>query len=191
MDNKLILPYKHIQTAHCENGVATGLLRHHGLEFMTEPLMFGLGSGIFYIHIPFLMVNGGPAISYRSMPGWIFSRASKLLGIKVNRRKFSSEKEAYDYLNKQIQLGNPVGCQVGVYNLPYFPAEYRFHFNAHNLVVYGKENGIYLVSDPVMETVTTLTEEDMLKVRFAKGPLAPKGHVYYPENVKPVHQILL
>ena len=47
-------PYHHIQTAHCENGVATGLLRHHGLEFMTEPLMFGLGSGIFYIHIPFL-----------------------------------------------------------------------------------------------------------------------------------------
>lgn len=178
--------FKHLQTAHCENGVATGLLRHHGLEFMTEPLMFGLGSGIFYIHIPFLMVNGGPAISYRSMPGWIFSRASKLMGVKVNRKKFGSEKEAYDYLNKQIQLGNPVGCQVGVYNLPYFPVEYRFHFNAHNIVVYGKENGNYLVSDPVMETVTTLTEEDMLKVRFAKGPLAPKGHVYYPENVKQV-----
>ncbi len=178
--------FKHLQTAHCENGVATGLLRHHGLEFMTEPLIFGLGSGIFYIHIPFLMVNGGPAISYRSMPGWIFSRASKLMGVKVNRKKFSSEKEAYDYLNKQIQIGNPVGCQVGVYNLPYFPAEYRFHFNAHNIVVYGKENGNYLVSDPVMETVTTLTEEDMLKVRFAKGPLAPKGHVYYPENVKQV-----
>lgn len=184
--DKIILPYSHIQTAHCENGVATGLLQHHGLEFMTEPLMFGLGSGIFYIHVPFITVNNGPFISYRSMPGWIFSRASKLLGIKVNRKKFNSEKEAYDYLNKQIQIGNPVGCQVGVFNLPYFPTEYRFHFNAHNLVVYGKENGNYLVSDPVMETVTTLTEEDMLKVRFAKGPLAPKGHVYYPENVKQV-----
>jgi hypothetical protein len=153
---------------------------------MTEPLLFGMGSDIFYIHIPFLMINGGPAISYRSMPGFIFSRASKSLGIKVNRKKFNSEQEAYQYLNKQIELGNPVGCQVGVYNLPYFPAEYRFHFNAHNLVVYGKENGLYLVSDPVMETVTTLTEEDMRKVRFAKGPLAPKGHVYYPEEVKPV-----
>lgn len=81
--DKLILPYNHIQTAHCENGVGTGLLKHHGLEFMTEPLMFGLGSGIFYIHIPFLMINGGPAISYRSMPGWIFSRASKLLGNNI------------------------------------------------------------------------------------------------------------
>lgn len=178
--------YKHLQAAHCENGVATGLLRHHGMEFMTEPLMFGMGSGIFYIHIPFMLVNGGPAISYRSMPGLIFSRTCKALGVKVNRKKFGSEQEAVDYLNKQIQLGNPVGCQVGVYNLPYFPAEYRFHFNAHNIVVFGKENGLYLVSDPVMETVTTLTEEDMRKVRFAKGPLEPKGQVYYPENVKQV-----
>jgi len=184
--DKILLPYNHLQTAHCENGVATGLLKHHGLGFMTELLMFGLGSGIFYIHIPFLMINNGPAISYRSMPGWIFSRASKLLGVKVNRRKFNSEKDAIEYLDNQIKLGNPVGCQVGVYNLPYFPSEYRFHFNAHNIVVYGKENGNYLVSDPVMETVTTLTEEDMLKVRFAKGPLAPKGHVYFPENVKQV-----
>ncbi len=180
------IPYNHIQTAHCENGVTTGLLRHHGLDFATEPLIFGLGNGIFYIHIPFLMINNGPAISYRNMPGWIFSRASKALGIKVNRKKFSSEKEAIDYLDKQITIGNPVGCQVGVYHLSYFPTEYRFHFNAHNIVVYGKENGNYLVSDPVMETVTTLTEEEMLKVRFAKGPLAPKGQVYYPENIKQV-----
>ncbi len=185
MDN-IIIPYNHIQTAHCENGVASGLLQHHGLKFMTEPLMFGLGSGIFYIHIPFLKVNNGPAISYRSMPGWIFSRASKLLDIKVKRTKFNSEKEAVDFLNNQLKLGNPVGCQVGVFNLPYFPTEYRFHFNAHNLVVFGKEDGNYLVSDPVMETTTLLSEADMLKVRFAKGPLAPKGHIYYPQNVKEV-----
>lgn len=178
--------YKHLQTAHCENGVSTGLLKHHGVDMMTEPLIFGLGNGIFYIHIPFLMVNNGPAISYRSMPGWIFSRASKSLGIKVNRKKFSNETEAIAYLDNQLNSGNPVGCQVGVYNLPYFPTEYRFHFNAHNIVVYGKENGIYLVSDPVMETVTTLTETDMLKVRFAKGPLAPKGHVYFPEQIKSI-----
>ena len=35
-----------------------------------------------------------------------------------------------------------------------------------------------------METVTILTEEDMVKAMLDKGPLAPKGHVYYPENVK-------
>jgi hypothetical protein len=180
--------FKHIQTAHCENGVATSLLRYHGMEFMNEPLVFGIGSGIFYIHIPFLMINGGPAVSYRSMPGWIFSRAAKLLGVDVTRRKFSNEQKAKDFLDQKVKEGIPVGCQVGVFNLPYFPPEYRFHFNAHNLIVYGKENGNYLISDPVMEKVTTLSEQDMMVVRFAKGPLAPKGHIYYPENIKPVSE---
>src|SRR5690606_34992719 len=75
---------------------------------------------------------------------------------------------------------NPVGLQVGVYHLVYFPDEYRLHFNAHNLVVYGKENNTYLISDPVMENVTTLTDKQLEKVRFAKGAFAPKGHIYYP-----------
>ena len=118
--------------------------------------------------------------------GWIFSRACKALGVKVTRKKFSNEEEATAFLNKKIKEGVPVGCQVGVFNLPYFPPEYRFHFNAHNLIVYGKEQNKYLISDPVMETVTSLSEEDLLRVRFAKGPLAPKGHIYFPENVQPV-----
>lgn len=183
--------FRHIQTAHCENGVATSLLRYHGLTFMTEPLVFGIGSGLFYLHIPFLTINNGPAITYRSMPGWIFSRACKALGVKVTRKKFSSEQQSMDYLNQKIKEGVPVGCQVGVFNLPYFPPEYRFHFNAHNLIVYGKEQDNYMVSDPVMETVTTLSEEDLLRVRFAKGPLAPKGHIYFPENVQPVSEEVL
>jgi hypothetical protein len=178
--------FKHLQAAHCENGVATSLMRYHGLDSMSEPLVFGIGSGIFYIHVPFLVINNGPGIAYRTMPGWIFSQASKALGIKVKRVKFRNEKSAVDFLDQKVKEGIPVGCQVGVFNLPYFPPEYRFHFNAHNLIVYGKENGNYLISDPVMETVTTLSEEDMLKVRFAKGPLAPRGQVYYPENV---HQV--
>jgi hypothetical protein len=31
-----------------------------------------------------------------------------------------------------------------------------------------------------METVTTLTDKELEKVRFAKGAFAPKGHIYYP-----------
>jgi hypothetical protein len=172
--------FKHIQTAHCENGAATSLLNYHGLDYMTEPLVFGIGAGLFYIHIPFLSINNGPAISYRTMPGWIFSRACKSLGITVKRKKFRNESDAQDFLDQKVTENTPVGC---VFHLPYFPPEYRFHFNAHNLIVYGKENGRYLISDPVMETVTTLSEAELMKVRFAKGPLAPKGHIYYPENV--------
>jgi len=183
--------FRHIQTAHCENGVATSLLKYHGFDYMSEPLAFGMGSGLFYIHLPFLTISNGPAISYRTMPGWIFSRACKALGVKVHRKKFNSESAAQEYLDQKIKEGIPVGCQVGVFHLPYFPSEYRFHFNAHNLIVYGKENGKYMISDPVMENVTTLSEQELLKVRFAKGPLAPRGHIYYPEKFGVVSEKLL
>lgn len=184
-------PFKHLQTAHCENGVATSLLRYHGLDFMTEPLVFGMGSGLFYIHIPLLKISGGPAISYRTIPGKIFSRASKAMGVKVVRKKFSNEQSAMSALDEKLKDGDPVGCQVGVYNLPYFPPEYRFHFNAHNLIVYGKENGNYLISDPIMEFVTVLTPDELQKVRFAKGPLAPRGQMYYPLDVHPVNKEII
>lgn len=180
--------YKHLQAAHCENGVTSGLLKHYGVSGINEPLAFGIGSGLFYIHIPFLNFNNGPAISFRTMPGSIFKRTCKSLGIKVFRRKFSHPAEARIFLDEKIADGIPVGCQVGVFHLPYFPPEYRFHFNAHNLVVFGKDETHYLISDPIMETVTRLTPEELEKVRFAKGFLAPRGHIYYPLLVPDITQ---
>ena len=175
--------FKHIQTAHCENGVTVSLLKHNGVEFMTEPLAFGLGSGLFYIHIPFMKVNNGPAISFRTMPGAIFKRTCKSLDIKVERKKFNSKFEAQSFLDEKLNEGIPVGCQVGVFHLNYFPKAYRFHFNAHNLIVFGQEDGKYLISDPVMETTTTLFPDELEKVRFAQGALAPKGQLYFPKTI--------
>jgi hypothetical protein len=176
--------FTHLQAAHCENGVTTNLLRSVGVNRLTEPLSFGIGSGIFFIYIPFLKINKGPAIAFRTMPGLIFKRTCKSLGIPVVRKKFSSKEQAEKVLEECIIAGRPVGCQVGVYYLTYFPKEYRFHFNAHNLIVYGRKDDQYLVSDPVMETVTTLSRYELERVRFAKGPLAPRGQLYYPkENV--------
>lgn len=183
--------FKHIQTAHCENGVTVNLLQQQGLDFLNEPLAFGLGSGLFYIHIPFLKVNGGPAISFRSMPGAIFKRTCKVLDVQVEREKFRSKEQAQLFLDQKVDAGIPVGCQVGVYHLNYFPKEYRFHFNAHNLIVFGKEGNDYLVSDPVMETTTTLSKEALEKVRFAKGALAPNGHLYYPVQTKEITEEML
>ncbi len=179
---KISTDFKHFQSAHCENGVASNLLKNKGID-ISEPMIFGLGSGLFFVFLPFLKVNHAPAISYRPMPGMIFNRAAKNLGIKVKRHKFRSSKSAQEFLDQQLLANRPCGLQVGVYNLTYFPEEYKFHFNGHNLVVYGKENDSYLISDPVMEKTTVLTESELEKVRFSKGVLAPKGHLYYPESI--------
>ena len=174
--------FDHLQAAHCENGVTTGLLHHIGLDKITEPLAFGIGSGLFYVYIPFIQISNGPAIAFRTMPGLIFKRTCKALGIPVVRRRFHSREEATKVLDALLDAGQPVGAQVGVYYLSYFPKEYRFHFNAHNLIVYGREGDNYLISDPIMEHPTTLTAYELERVRFAKGALAPRGQLYYPQK---------
>ncbi|RSK41376.1 BtrH N-terminal domain-containing protein [Mangrovimonas spongiae] len=173
------IDFTHHQSAHCENGVVSNLMKHHGFQ-VSEPMVFGIGSGLLFCYIPFLMVNHAPAITYRAMPGFIFKRFANRVGIKIKREKFKQPANAKKRLDENLKKDNPVGLQVGVYNLVYFPDEYRFHFNAHNLVVYGKDQDNYLISDPVMEHVTTLTDKQLEKVRFAKGAFAPKGHMYYP-----------
>lgn len=180
------IDFEHRLSAHCENGVTTNLLRHYGIQQMTEPLAFGIGSGLFFIYIPFMKVNGGPAISFRTMPGMIFKRTCNSLDIPVVRKKFSSPEKAARELDERLNNGHPAACQVGVFYLPYFPKEYRFHFNAHNLIVIDKDGDNYLVSDPVMETTTTLSSYELERVRFARGPLAPRGQLYYPREKRPV-----
>jgi hypothetical protein len=97
-------------------------------------------------------------------------------------------------LDQALAEGHIVGLQTSVYWLPYFPEDMRFHFNAHNLTVYGKnEQGDYLISDPVFEEVVTCSPESLERARFAKGALAPKGLMYIlgevPDNIELAPQI--
>jgi len=174
--------FSHKQSAHCESGVVSSLMRFHGLEF-DEPMVFGIGSGLFFSYLPFVKVNGIPATAYRIWPGQIFKRFSNRIGIKVEREKFSNAKAAMAALDKKLDEGQPVGMLTSVFYLDYLPAAYRFHFNAHNIIVFGKSDGKYLVSDPVMEHTTEISYEDLARARFAKGIPEPSGRMYYPLQV--------
>ncbi len=101
----------------------------------------------------------------------------------MNKQKFRNEEKAMDELDRVLEEGKPVGMLTSVYYLPYLPAPLRFHFNAHNIVVYGKQGNHYLVSDPVLEGVSEISREDLIRARFAKGALAPNGRMYYPVHV--------
>lgn len=177
------IDFEHRQFAHCENGVVSNLLRYYGIE-LSEPMIFGIGSGLFFSHMPFLKVDGIPVTSFRPLPGVIFSRISKRLGVDFEKRRYrNSPSKAMSDLDKNLEKGIPTGMLVGVYHLSYFPEPYRFHFNAHNIVVYGKEGDSYLISDPIMENHSELTSKELKRVRYAKGTFAPKGHMYWVKKI--------
>jgi len=186
--------FNHVQTAHCESGVISNLFRHYGLT-ISEPMAFGIGAGIFFGHLPFVKVNGVPGTTYRIWPGAIFQRVCSRLGVKMQSQKFSSPEKAMQELDRVIGEGIPVGVLSSVYYLPYFPPAYRFHFNAHNLVIYGKNGDNYRVSDPIMDVATEIDPKSLAEARFAKGFPEPKGKMYYPLQVpsgvslqKPIRQ---
>jgi hypothetical protein len=173
-----IIDFHHSHHAHCESGVTANLLRHAGIA-ISEPMAFGIGAGIFFAHIPFIKVNGTPGTTFRIWPGAVFKRVTQRLHVTMHTEKFRAPEKAMQALDNALANGIPVGMQTGVFYLPYLPEVFRFHFNAHNLVVYGKENGHYLVSDPVLEQVSTIRADDLARARFAKGLPEPGGFMYY------------
>lgn len=176
------IDFKHRQAAHCENGATAGLVSHYGIE-LSEAMAFGIGAGLFFGYIPFIKLNNLPLTTFRVLTGAIFKRVTKELGIKISSKKFRNPDQAMQALDDVLATGTPVGLQTGAWWLPYFPEAYRFHFNMHNMVVFGKEGDDYIISDPVFPEPVTCASADLAKARFAKGTLAPKGRMYYLSEV--------
>jgi hypothetical protein len=174
--------FEHRHAAHCESGVISNLLRHHGVP-MTESLAFGLASGLSFAYLPFIKLSGLPLISYRMPPRSIIKGMMKPLEARFRFETFRSPEAGQARLDALLAEGQLVGLQTSVYWLPYFPPDMRFHFNAHNLLVYGKEGDDYLISDPVFEETVRCGSADLARARFAKGVLQPKGLLYYPQGI--------
>ena len=180
--------FPHRQSAHCESGVTANLLTHYGLP-LSEAMAFGIGSGLFFAYFPFVRINHLPLITFRSAPGGILRRVAKRLGVGFTYRTFRNPRRGMAELDRLLADGIPVGAQTGVFWLPYFPPALRFHFNAHNLVVYGKDGDSYRISDPVIGEPVVCGAADLERARFARGALAPKGKLFYltgpPKEVDP------
>ena len=176
----------HQPAAHCENGTISALLRFHGIQ-LSEPMIFGLASGLYFTHVPWMKLNGMPVTSFRTFPGVLFKRITKLLGIKTKTRRFLNREKAMARLDRLLlKQGKPVGCVVGMYYLPYSPIEYRFHFNGHNICIIGKDEATneYSVLDSNTTQKVTISYRDLVRVRFAKGgPYPLMGQMYWIESV--------
>ncbi len=174
------MEFQHSQASHCESGVMSAMLRHHGLP-ISEPMAFGLSSAISFAYLPIVKINGLPLVAYRMPPKAIIKGLQKPLGLKMRFETFRDPQAGTQRLNELLAGGEIVGMQTSVFWLPYMPEDLRFHFNAHNVLAFGHDSasGEYQLSDPVFETPVTCPADALQRARFAKGMLAPKGLLYY------------
>ena len=96
----LKIDFVHRQSAHCESGVCSNLLGHHGLE-ISEAMAFGVGSGLFFGYLPFIRINKLPLTTYRCEVGGIFKRVARRLGCRVQWKKFKDPDAAMDALDEE------------------------------------------------------------------------------------------
>jgi len=173
--------FVHSQASHCESGVMSAIVRHYGLPF-SEPMAFGLASALTFAFLPFLKLSGQPLVSYRMPPKTIIRGLQKPLRFSMRTETFRRPEEGAARLDQLLDAGKLVGLQVSVFWLPFMPPDFRFHFNAHNLLAFGRDeaSGDYWLSDPVLEAPARCAPADLAKARFARGLLAPKGLLYYP-----------
>jgi len=175
--------FEHATSLNCETGVMRNLLHNKGMQ-ISEDMIFGIGSGLYFIHFPFIkMGTVEPLTSFRYTPGSIIKNASKLLDIDITVKTFKNTEDAMQGLDEKIENGTVVGITGDLYYFEVFPEFLSFHFNNHNLAVYGKTDDQYLVSDPIVENVLTIPEENMKKARFVKAPDNPKGKMYWVNQI--------
>jgi hypothetical protein len=175
-------PFVHNHSAHCESGVTSALFRDQGLD-ISEALVFGIGSGIFFGHLFFVKMVGLPITTFRSQPGAVFRKAGKRLGVKFVTKRFRNPQKGMAELRQLLKQGQIVGLTTNIYWLSYFPNRFRFQFNGHNLIALREIEGGFRVSDPVLEHPVDCLAEDLERARFSHGPLEPHGLMYYPSFV--------
>lgn len=175
------IPFQHKMAAHCETGSLTASLNHAGLD-ITEPMVFGIGSGIFFGYFknprfPF------PVFTIRSRPGEIRKNISHLLGIKFRTYRFKDPVKAQKELDILLEKNIPVTVQVDFFYMDYLGSHERVHNNMHFINIIGKNGSKYIVSDSYYPEVVEIESDSLTRGRFAKGTMAPRGFMFYTEHI--------
>lgn len=180
----MIEGYPNARKRHCETGVFVSMMEYLGYE-ISEPMVFGIGSGLYFLYTPYLKMQNTIYPIFRAWPVSVVQKASHRLQLPYHERRFRFNPEkAVTELDALLEKGIPVGVVVNVFGLQYFNVSGGgIDFNGHILSVLGKEGDTYTVAD----TDSRLTSDDyisldaatMQKIRFAPGVAAPHGQMFY------------
>ncbi|MEE1754538.1 BtrH N-terminal domain-containing protein [Streptomyces sp. SP18CS02] len=156
---------------HCETTALGVLLRHEGID-LSEPMLFGLGSGLSFIYwdskgmdFPFL---GG-----RVKPFELTRNLAAVLGLELLVRETTSPRKAWQNVAAPVDAGRPVGLQLDSYHLDYFST--KVHFGGHIVAMYGyDEQDAYLVDTDQQGGAVTTSLAGLARARAERGPMTAK-----------------
>lgn len=158
-------------TKHCETTALGVLLRHQGVD-LSEPMLFGLGSGLSFIYWDSKNMDF-PFLGGRVKPFDLTRNLAANLGLELQVSETTSPRKAWDNVVAPIDAGRPVGLQLDCYYLDYFRS--KVHFGGHVVALYGYDDHEAHLVDTVQQggaVSTSLTS--LARARAARGPMTAK-----------------
>ncbi len=156
---------------HCETTALGVLLRQHGLE-LSEPMMFGLGSGLSFIYWDSKSM-GFPFLGGRVKPFELTRNLATRLGLELLVQETASSRKAWENVVDLLGAGHPVGLQLDSFYLDYFTS--KVHFGGHVVAMYGyDDHNAYLVDTDQQGGTVSTTLTSLAQARAARGPMTAK-----------------
>ncbi|MFE5490376.1 BtrH N-terminal domain-containing protein [Streptomyces virginiae] len=158
-------------TQHCETTALGLLLRHQGLD-LSEPMLFGLGSGLSFIYWDSKNMDF-PFLGGRVKPFDLTRNLAARLRLELRVQETTSPRKAWDNVTASIDAGHPVGLQLDSYHLDYFGSP--VHFGGHVVAMYGYDDrSAYLVDTEQQGGAVSTSLSSLARARAARGPMSAK-----------------
>ncbi|MEC4575761.1 BtrH N-terminal domain-containing protein [Streptomyces virginiae] len=174
-------------TQHCETTALGLLLRHQGLD-LSEPMLFGLGSGLSFIYWDSKNMDF-PFLGGRVKPFDLTRNLAARLRLELRVQETTSPRKAWDNVTASIDAGHPVGLQLDSYHLDYFGSP--VHFGGHVVAMYGYDDrSAYLVDTEQQGGAVSTSLSSLARARAARGPMSAKHRSFtltVPTNTHAPH----
>ncbi|MFJ6849715.1 BtrH N-terminal domain-containing protein [Streptomyces sp. NPDC091271] len=156
---------------HCETTALGVLLRHEGVD-LSEPMLFGLGSGLSFIYWDSKGM-GFPFLGGRVKPFELTRNLAATLGLELLVGETTSARKAWENVAAPIDAGRPVGLQLDSYHLNYFST--KVHFGGHVVAMYGyDEQDAYLVDTEPQGGAVSTGLAALAMARAERGPMTAR-----------------
>ncbi|KOU57423.1 lantibiotic ABC transporter [Streptomyces sp. MMG1533] len=158
-------------TQHCETTALGVLLRHQGLD-LSEPMLFGLGSGLSFIYWDSKNM-GFPFLGGRVKPFDLTRNLATGLELELLVQETTSPRRAWENVVAPIDAGHPVGLQLDSYHLDYFGS--KVHFGGHVVAMYGyDDHDAFLVDTDQQGGAVSTSRTSLAEARAARGPMTAR-----------------
>jgi hypothetical protein len=159
--------FEHVPGQHCGSVAMADMLRWAGIE-LSEPMVFGLGSGLGFYYLK--SDHMSPARQLIGRVPNMEENVAEVLDLNLVAHRTDEAEEGWEGVRRALQQGRPAMVQCDLSELPYW--ETGTPFNGHRVVVAGwdEQADEVLVADTHFEGLQRVDREALRAARASQAP---------------------